>query len=54
MSILHQSDSKFTTKRNLLYGNTSFDNNRNTLILDPTVDYMISTARFGDPLFSCY
>ena len=48
MSILQQSDSKFT----LLFGNTFFDNNENTFILDATIDYIISTRRFDVPLLS--
>ena len=47
MSILQQSDSNFT--RVLLFGDTSFDNNKNTFILDATIDYVISTGRFMNP-----
>ena len=50
MYILQQSDSKFTSV--LLFGDTSFDNNENTFILDATIDYMISTERLDEPLFS--
>ena len=50
MSVLQQSDSKFT--RVLLFGDTSFDNNKNTFILDATIDYIISTGRFDEPLFN--
>ena len=50
MSILQLSDSKFTSV--LLFGDTSFDNSKNTFILDATIDYIISTRRFGVPLFS--
>ena len=39
MSILQQSDSKFTTV--LLFSDFSFGNNRNTFILDTTIDYII-------------
>ena len=49
MFILQLSDSKFTTI--LLFGNT-FDNNKNTFILDATIDYIISTGRFDVSLFS--
>ena len=55
MSILQQSDSKFT--RVLLFGDTSFNNNKNTFILNATIDYIISTGRFDEPLFllhACY
>ena len=48
MSILQQSDSKFTSV--LLFGDTSFDNNKNTFILDATIDYIISTGRFDELL----
>ena len=47
MSILQQSDSNFT--RVLLFGDTSFDKNKNTFILDATIDYVISTGRFMNP-----
>ena len=50
MSILQQSDSKFTSV--LLFGDTSFDNNKNTFILDATIDYIILTGRFDVPLFN--
>ena len=50
MSILQQSDSKLTSV--LLFGDTSFDNNKNTFIIDATIDYIISTGRFDVPLFS--
>ena len=50
MSILQLSDSKFTSV--LLFGDTSFDNNKNTFILDATIDYIISTERFDVPLLS--
>ena len=50
VSILQQRDSKFTGI--LLFGDTSFDNNKNTFILDATIDYIISTGRFDAPYFS--
>ena len=50
MSILQLSDSKFTSV--LLFGDNSFDNNKNTFILDATIDYIISNGRFDVPLFS--
>ena len=50
MSILQQSDSKFTSV--LLFGDTSFGNNKNTFILEATIDYIISTGRFDEPLFN--
>ena len=50
MSILQQSNSKFTSV--LLFGDTSFDNNKNTFILDATIDYILSAGRFDEPLFN--
>ena len=35
----------------LLFGGTSFNNNRNTFILDVSIDYVILTGRFGELLF---
>ena len=49
MSILQQSDPKLTNF--LLFGDTFFDNNKNTFILNATIDYIISTGRFDEPLF---
>ena len=48
--ILQQSDSKFTNV--LLFDDTSFDNNKNTFILNSTIDYITSTARFDESLFN--
>ena len=50
MSILQQSDSKFTSV--LLFGDISFENNKNAFILDATIGYIISTGRFYEPLFN--
>ena len=50
ISILYQDDSKFTSV--LLFGDTSFDRNKNTFILEATIDYLISTGRFDEPLFN--
>ena len=50
MSILPESDSKFTSV--LVFGDTSFDNNKNIFILEATIDYIISTGRFDEPLFN--
>ena len=50
ISILYQDDSKFTSV--LLFGDTSFDRNKNTFILEATIDYVISTGRFDEPLFN--
>ena len=43
-------EKKFTSV--LLFGNASFDNNKNTFILNTTIDYIITTRRFDVPLFS--
>ena len=43
MSILQKTDSKFTSI--LFLGDTSLDNNKNTFILDATIDYIISNRR---------
>ena len=37
--------------RTLLFGCTSFDSETNTLILKATIDYILSTERFEEPLF---
>ena len=50
MSIPQQSDSKFTSV--LLFGDTSFDNNKNASILDATIDYIILSRRFNESLFT--
>ena len=33
----------------LLYGNTLFDKEKNTLILNATIEYILSTERFEEP-----
>ena len=48
LSILQQTDSKFTNV--LLFRDTFFNSDKNTLILDATTDYIISTGRFDEPL----
>ena len=35
----------------LLYGCTSFDLVTNTLVLNATINYILSTERFEEPLF---
>ena len=50
MPILHQADSNVTSV--FLFSDTSFDNNKTTFILDVTIDYIISTGRFDEPLFN--
>ena len=50
MSILQQNYLKLTSI--LLFGDTFFDNNKNTFILETTIDYIIPSGRFGEPLFN--
>ena len=50
MSILQQSDSKFASV--LLFSDISFDNNKNIFILDATIDDVILTRIFDEPLFN--
>ena len=50
MPILQQNDLKFTNA--LLFGDTSFNNSKNTFIFDATIDYIISTRRFDEPLLN--
>ena len=47
--ILESTDSYLT--RILLFGCTSFDSETYTFILNATIDYILSTERFEEPLF---
>ena len=47
--ILKSNDSYLT--QTLLFGSTSFDSETNTLVLNATIDYILSTERFEQPLF---
>ena len=47
--ILEPNDSYLT--QTLLFGSTSFDSETNTFVLNATVDYILSTERFEEPLF---
>ena len=38
--------------RTLLLGSNSFDADANTNVLNATIEYILSTKRFGEPLFS--
>ena len=49
-SILPQSDFKFNSV--LLFENTSFDNNKNTFILDAIAGYSILAWRLDKPAFN--
>ena len=41
---------KSSLSQTLLYGNTLFDKEKNTLILNATIEYILSTERFEEPL----
>ena len=47
--ILESNDSYLT--QTLLFGSTLFDSETNTLVLNATIDYILSTERFEQPLF---
>ena len=47
--ILESTDSYST--QTLLFGCTSFDSQTNTLVLNATIDFILSTERFEEPLF---
>ena len=47
--ILESTDSYLT--QTLLFGCTSFDLETNTLVLNATIDFILSTERFEEPLF---
>ena len=48
-TIFNRSDSVVT--RILLYGNESFKDEVNLLILNATIDFVLSTNRFDEPLY---
>ena len=37
--------------KTLLFGSNSFDTNANTNVLNATIEYLLSTQRFEEPLF---
>ena len=39
--------------KTLLFGSNSFDTNANTNVLNATIEYVLSTQRFEEPLFQC-
>ena len=41
---------KSSLSQTLLYGNTLFDKEKNTLIFNATLEYILSTERFEEPL----
>ena len=47
--ILESNDSYLS--QTLLFGSTSFDSETNTLVLNATIDYILSNERFEQPLF---
>ena len=47
--MLESTDSNLT--QTLLYGFTLFDTETNTLVLNATIDYILSTERFVETLF---
>ena len=47
--ILNLNDSKFSEV--LLFGNSSFNNSKNTFIINTTIEYIVSSKRFEVPLF---
>ena len=50
MSVLQQKDQKLTSV--LLFGDTPLNNSKNTFILDATIDFIILTIGFDEPLFN--
>ena len=50
--MLESTNSNLT--QTLLYGCTLFDTGTNTLVLNATIDYILSTDRFEQPLFFSY
>ena len=49
-SKLLESNDFYLTKT-ILFGSTSFDSETNTLVLNATIGYILSTERFKEPLF---
>ena len=39
--------------RTLLFGINSFDADANTNVVNATIEYILSTKRFDEPLFQC-
>ena len=56
LSTLNKNDCKLleltksSSSQTPLYGNTLFDKEKNTLILNATIEYILSTERFEEPL----
>ena len=51
-NILNLNDSRFSEV--LLFGNSSFNNIKNTSILNSTIEYIVSSKRFEVPLFDSF
>ena len=51
-NILNLNDSRFSEV--LLFGNSSFNNSKNTFTLNTTIEYIISSKKFEVPLFDCF
>ena len=51
-NILNLNDSRFSEV--LLFGNSSFNNTKNTFILNTTIEYIVSSKRFEVPLFDSF
>ena len=48
-NLLNNTD--FVLTKTLLFGNFSFNSNKNLEILNATIDYILSTKRFDEALF---
>ena len=51
-NIFNLNDSRFSEV--LLFGNSSFDNTKNTFILNTTVEYIVSSKRYEVPLYDSF
>ena len=51
-NILNLNDSRFSEV--LLFDNSSFNNRKNTFILNTTIEYIVSSRRFEVPLFDSF
>ena len=51
-NIFNLNDSRFSEV--LLFGNSSFDNTRNTFILNTTIEYIVSSKRYEVPLYDSF
>ena len=51
-NILNLNDSRFSEV--LLFGNSSFNNSKNTFIINTTIEYIVSSKKFEVPLFDSF